>query len=102
MGDKEAAKAAKHQGNKEFKADNFEAAIECYDKAIKLDPEEVQYPANRAMVHLKMEKWEEAEKDCDAALVIDPEFGKVSIRILYEVGNIFIVPRLWTGGVRPE
>ena len=35
------------------------------------------------MVNLKMEKWEEAEKDCDAALVIDPEFGKVSIRILY-------------------
>merc|ERR1719474_1540136 len=34
------------------------------------------YPANRAMVYLKMQKWEEAEKDCSTALDINPKYAK--------------------------
>ena len=81
MVDKEAAKAAKDEGNKEFQANNFENAINCYSEAIQLDPEEVQYPSNRAMVYLKMEKWKEAEDDCNTALTINPEFGKVCLNL---------------------
>ena len=83
MVDKERAKAAKDEGNKEFQADNFESAIKCYSEAIQLDPEEVQYPTNRAMVYLKMEKWKEAEDDCNTALTIDPDYGKVCVKLFF-------------------
>ena len=89
MGDKEAAKAAKDEGNKEFQAENYENAIRKYDEAIRLDPDEVQYPANRAMVHLKMKKWKEAEEDCDAALAINPDFGKVSFIFICYIPYIY-------------
>ena len=77
MPDKAAAKVSKDAGNVEFKAGRYDNAIKCYDTAIELDPEEVMYPANKAMVHLKMKKWEEAEKDCTSALEIDPKYAKV-------------------------
>ena len=77
MPDKAAAKVSKDAGNVEFKAGRYENAIKCYDTAIELDPDEVMYPANRAMVYLKMQKWEEAEKDCCTALEINPKYAKV-------------------------
>ena len=77
MTDKAGAKASKDAANVEFKAGRYDNAIACYDKAVELDPGEVMYPANRAMVYLKMKKWEEAEKDCTAALEINPKYAKV-------------------------
>ena len=77
MPDKAAAKVSKDAGNVEFKAGRYENAIKCYDTAIELDPEEAMYPSNRAMVYLKMCKWNEAEEDCTTALKIDPELAKV-------------------------
>ena len=32
---------AKNEGNKAFKAKDFDKAIECYSKAVELDPEKV-------------------------------------------------------------
>ena len=77
MGDKAGAKKAMAEANVEFKAGNYSAAASLYSKAVELDPGEVTYPANRANVYLKMKKWEEAEKDCDDALKINPKFAKV-------------------------
>ena len=82
MPDKAAAKISKDAGNVEFKAGRYDNAIKCYDTAIEMDPEEAMYPSNRAMVYLKMKKWEEAEKDCTAALEIDPKYTKVDTNIL--------------------
>ena len=77
MGDKAGAKKAMADANVEFKAGNYSAAASLYSKAVELDPGEVTYPANRANVYLKMKKWEDAEKDCDDALKINPKFAKV-------------------------
>ena len=77
MGDKAGAKKAMADANVEFKAGNYPAAVTLYSQAVELDPGEVTYPANRANVYLKMKSWEEAEKDCDAALKIKPTFAKV-------------------------
>ena len=48
------------------------------DQAVELDPGEVTYPANRANVYLKLNKWAEAEKDCTDAVKLDPKASKVS------------------------
>ena len=78
MGDKTGAKKAMNEANVAFKAKKFDESIEKYTKAIELDPKDATYPANRANVFLKMEKWAEAEKDCDAALKLKKDHAKVS------------------------
>ena len=58
MSDKKAeAVKAKTEGNKHFKAKNFDKAIESYTKAIELDPEKVGGECDRKMkefLHLKI------------------------------------------------
>ena len=83
MTDKAAAKVSKDAGNVQFKAGRYENAIKCYDKAMELDPGEVMYPANRAVVYLKMKRWEEAENDCTAALEIDSKYARVGFRLYW-------------------
>ena len=77
--DKAGAKKAMSDANVEFKAGKYDAALEKYNEAVKLDPEEVQYVANRANVYLKLKKWQEAEDDCTAALKINSKYAKVRI-----------------------
>ena len=100
MADKKAdAVKAKTEGNKHFKAKNYEKAIESYTKAVELDPDKViigvlresfpstkvlkppyffqdEYFSNRANIYLAMEKWEEAEKDANKALELGKDNGK--------------------------
>ena len=82
MGDKEAAKKAMNAANVDFKAKNFEGALEKYTEAIKLDPDESTYPSNRANVYLKLKKWKEAETDATTALKMKPNHAKVNIPTL--------------------
>ena len=81
MTDKAGAKKAMADANVEFKAGKYEAALEKYDEAVKLDPGEVMYVANRANVYLKMKKWKEAEEDCTAALKINENYAKVNNKL---------------------
>ncbi|ESL12191.1 TPR-repeat protein [Trypanosoma rangeli SC58] len=64
-------KNAKETGNSFFQSGKFKEAIESYGKGIDLDPEgavaHVLY-GNRALCHLKLERWEEAERDASACL----------------------------------
>ena len=80
MVDKDAAKKAMNAANVDFKAKNFEGALEKYTEAIKLDPDESTYPSNRANVHLKLKKWKEAETDATTALKMKPNHAKVNIQ----------------------
>merc|ERR1712156_527017 len=77
MSDKKAeAVKAKTEGNKHFKAKDFDKAIESYTKAIELDPEKDEYHSNRANIYLSMEKWSEAELDANKALELGKDNGK--------------------------
>jgi predicted Zn-dependent protease len=44
------------KGNQFFKDNLLNEAINCYTKAMELDPAKAVYPANRAMCMLKQEK----------------------------------------------
>lgn len=51
----------KNEGNYFYKEKNFAKAIECYEKAIQLEPSEVLYYNNKAAVYIEL-------KDLDGAL----------------------------------
>lgn len=80
----EEAKLAKEEGNKHFKETNYEEAIKCYSKAIKLNPETKNetaiYYKNRAACYLKIENYEKAAKDSSAALDRTPNDPKAIFR----------------------
>ena len=77
----EAAEAAKEEANALFKKGKYEEALVCYDKAIELDeePKNAIYPANKAMVYLKMKRWEDAEHYCNLAIELDEKYSKVTV-----------------------
>ena len=52
----------KDKGNQEFKKRNFNEALNFYDEAIKLNPEEPLYYNNKAAAFIEL-------KDYDAAMV---------------------------------
>lgn len=65
----------KDRGNKLFAAAQYESAIECYSRAIALQPTAVLY-ANRAMAQLKLAKYAAADSDCTVAMQLDPGYVK--------------------------
>jgi tetratricopeptide (TPR) repeat protein len=57
---------------------DFEAAIECYSRALALYPTEVNTLTNRGECNLNLGRLEEAAKDFGAAIELDPEGKHVS------------------------
>ncbi|XP_028403093.1 small glutamine-rich tetratricopeptide repeat-containing protein beta-like [Dendronephthya gigantea] len=74
--DREEAEEFKTQGNNLMKDGKFEDAIECYDKAVKLDWTNAVYLCNRAAAYSKLGHHEEAVKNCKQSLELDPNYGK--------------------------
>lgn len=83
----------KRKGNEYFKKGDYENAIACYSRSIDLDPKNALSLANRAQAYLNLSKYffslllflhhvrnELAEKDCTAALLLDPKFVKAYLR----------------------
>ncbi|CDO75142.1 hypothetical protein BN946_scf184639.g4 [Trametes cinnabarina] len=70
------AQAEKDKGNEAFKAGDFPRAIGHYTAAFIADPSNPTYPLNRAAAYLKLGKNEDAERDCDAVLRLDPKSVK--------------------------
>ena len=78
------AQRFKDRGNKRYAGRQFEQAISDYTKAIELvdadDPEAAKFYGNRAQCYSSLEKHPEAERDCDAALRLDPVYVKALVR----------------------
>ncbi|CAG8434531.1 5341_t:CDS:2 [Diversispora eburnea] len=72
----EQALKEKEMGNTYFKNGNYSKAIEHYGKAVELDPKEAVFVINRAMAHLKLKNWVEAEIDCTQGLILHPNNPK--------------------------
>ncbi|KAJ3548762.1 hypothetical protein NM688_g5253 [Phlebia brevispora] len=62
------AEREKEQGNVAFKKGDYTSAIDRYKLAHQIEPEMPHYQLNLAAAYLKIKKWMEAEKACDAAL----------------------------------
>ena len=52
----------KNKGNAHYKKKRYAEAIECYDKAIELDPKEMNYYGNKVAVMTNQKNYEEAHK----------------------------------------
>ncbi|XP_011494322.1 PREDICTED: E3 ubiquitin-protein ligase CHIP [Ceratosolen solmsi marchali] len=69
-------KELKEQGNRLFSLHKYEDAANCYTKAIIKNPNQAPYFTNRALVYLKLKRWESSCQDCRRALDLDPCFIK--------------------------
>lgn len=58
----------KAKGNALYKEKKFEEALEAYDKAIALNPNDITYLNNKAAVYLEMKKYDECLSECQKAL----------------------------------
>lgn len=64
------AEAEKAKGNEEYKKKNFKEALNYYEKAIELAPNEVTYYNNKAACLIEMKEFEKAIEACDKAIEI--------------------------------
>ncbi|KAJ6623108.1 hypothetical protein B0H10DRAFT_2213795 [Mycena sp. CBHHK59/15] len=70
-----AAQVAKEKGNAAFKAGDFAQAVGHYTAALLADAADPTLPLNRAAAYLRLGKNADAERDCGAALALDPDAG---------------------------
>ncbi|VUZ54606.1 unnamed protein product [Hymenolepis diminuta] len=83
--EKAKAESLKTQGNSFVSAEKFQEALECYNKAVALDPYNAIYYCNRAAANHRLLKYSEAISDCEKALEIDSSYSKAYSRM----GNTF-------------
>lgn len=73
------AEQIKAQANQEYKAGNYAAAVDLYSQSIKLEPSNATYYGNRSAALMMIKKYNDASKDCQTAVRLDPGFVKVNI-----------------------
>lgn len=73
---KQRAALEKNKGNECFKEGKYDKAIEYYSRAMELAPLDAILPANRAIALIKVNRFAEAEEDCNTSLKLDPTFVK--------------------------
>ncbi|XP_051886414.1 RNA polymerase II-associated protein 3 [Pristis pectinata] len=78
--DAEKALAEKEKGNNYFKEGKYDEAMECYTRAMTMDPYNPVFPTNRAATFIKMKKYAVAESDCNLAIALDKSFLKAYLR----------------------
>ena len=66
---------AREEGNTQFKAGDFAAAVKSYSESIKRDPSDARGYNNRAAAYMKLAALPEALKDVNEAIKTDPNFG---------------------------
>ncbi|KAG6866007.1 hypothetical protein C0991_009679 [Blastosporella zonata] len=78
--DPEKSAVAREEGNVQFKAGDFAAAVKSYSESIKRDPSDARGYNNRAAAYMKLVAFPEALKDANEAIKTDPKFVKAYIR----------------------
>ncbi|XP_055849006.1 dnaJ homolog subfamily C member 7 isoform X3 [Episyrphus balteatus] len=75
------AEEKKKQGNDQYKAQNYQAALKLYSDAISLCPDSAAFYGNRAACHMMLCNYHNALSDARTAVRIDPKFEKGYVRI---------------------
>ena len=76
----ETAKDWKDKGNALVKEKKYKEALDCYSKAISIDPNDPILYSNRSAMHLNLNEFDDAIKDADKAISLKPEYGKAYLR----------------------
>ncbi|RUP42945.1 hypothetical protein BC936DRAFT_137855 [Jimgerdemannia flammicorona] len=77
----ESAEGLKRNGNEQFGRKEYVAAIASYTRALEVEPGSAIVLSNRAQAYLKLEQFQQALDDVEAALKIDD--GSVKTRLRY-------------------
>uniref|UniRef100_A0A8C5UAN2 Small glutamine rich tetratricopeptide repeat containing alpha n=1 Tax=Malurus cyaneus samueli TaxID=2593467 RepID=A0A8C5UAN2_9PASS len=72
------AERLKTEGNDQMKAENFEAAVSFYGKAIELNPANAVYFCNRAAAYSKLGNYAGAVRDCERAIAFPASPAAIS------------------------
>jgi len=67
---KEDAMKAKTEGNAFYKQKDFDKALEAYNKAATIDPENMAYLSNIAAVHMEMKNYDKCRESCEEAIKV--------------------------------
>ncbi len=90
----------KEDGNTEYKAGRWEAAIEKYSAALEVDPANKgtnsKLLQNRALCRIKLKQFNDAVADCDKATSLDPDYTKAR----KTKANAFGAAEKWEDAVR--
>ncbi|CAL4088706.1 unnamed protein product [Meganyctiphanes norvegica] len=82
----------KELGNAAYKKKEFKAALEHYDKAISLDPNEISFLTNKAAVFFEMKEYDQCISTCEKAIDIGRENRadfKLIAKALTRIGNAY-------------
>ncbi|KAH3763335.1 glycoside hydrolase family 55 protein [Pelomyxa schiedti] len=75
------AEKYKNQGNGKLLVSDYVAALDCYTKAININPLNAIYFANRAAAYTHLGQYENAVDDCNKAIALKPDYTKAYNRL---------------------
>jgi len=78
---KELAAELKEQGNTKYKEKDYYGALDCYNKAIKADPENAAYYNNRAQAEMTLDLTQKSILSLEKCLELEPKNVKAMIRL---------------------
>lgn len=87
------AEELKNQGNKLYKARKFDEALELYDQAYQVDPENLIYLLNKTAVIFEKQEYEKCMQECEAIIDLAREKRadfKIIGKALGRIGNCHI------------
>ena len=76
----ETAKDWKDKGNGLVKEKKYKEALDCYTKAIEIDPNDPILYSNRSAMHLNLSEFDEAITDAEKAISLKPDYAKAYLR----------------------
>ena len=75
------AKYWKDIGNNYVKEQKFQEALNCYSKAIELDPTDPILYSNRSLMHSNLNEFGLAIEDAEKAIKLKPDYSKAHLRL---------------------
>ena len=93
----------KNQGNQALGQGNTDEAIRLYTEAIKCDPSQYVFYSNRSAAYTKKEDYDNAIKDAEKAISLNPSFPKSYSRLgfaLWKLGRIEEARQAYQRGIR--
>ena len=76
----ETAKDWKDKGNALVKEKKYKEALDCYSKAIEIDPNDPILYSNRSAMHLNLTEFDQALADADKAISLKVDYAKAYLR----------------------